>query len=167
LSKQVHEAEDEGQRFSEALDLLTETLTEKRAEVELLGARVKQAANEYADLREVAMAETAVSSAETERLERELQGVKNTAQGGVLQLEQRLQATSMEYDQLVHLCEGIREEVQAKVAVVLDDVLKVKSHVEEGLEMYRGFVDEMMQQTQVEEVGGGGLRSLGMFDDNE
>lgn len=111
-------------------------------------ARVHGAVEQYNEIKETMTAETSASHAETERLERELQQMKITAYNGLLQLEQRNQSVSIEYDQLVHASNTLRGDLYDEIVRVLDDVIKLKLHVQTSLEGYETFLVESLEKDQ-------------------
>lgn len=148
LGSQVHGAQDEAIRLGELLDRVIEALADKREEVEGMEARVHGAVEQYNEIKETMTAETSASHAETERLERELQQMKITAYNGLLQLEQRNQSVSIEYDQLVHASNTQRGDLYDEIVRVLDDVIKLKLHVQTSLEGYETFLVESLEKDQ-------------------
>jgi kinetochore protein NDC80 len=97
-------------------------------------------------------AETSASNAEMEKLERELQQMRITAQNGMLQLEQRSQSVGIEYDQLVHASHAIKEDVYREVVRILEEVIKFKLHVQTGLESLQEELDVVMKEAIDETV---------------
>jgi len=97
-------------------------------------------------------AETSASNAEMEKLERELQQMRITAQNGMLQLEQRSQSVGIEYDQLVHASHAIKEDVYREVVRILEEVIKFKLHVQTGLENLQEELDGVMSEATEETV---------------
>jgi len=91
-------------------------------------------------------AETSASNAEMEKLERELQQMRITAQNGMLQLEQRCQSVGIEYDQLVHASHAIKEDVYREVVRILEEVIKFKLHVQTGLENLQEELDGVTRE---------------------
>jgi kinetochore protein NDC80 len=97
-------------------------------------------------------AETSGSNAEMEKLERELQQMRITAQNGILQLEQRSQSVGIEYDQLVHASHAIKEDVYREVVRILEEVIKFKLNVQTGLESLQDELDGVMTDAIEESV---------------
>ena len=89
-------------------------------------------------------AEASASNAEMEKLERELQQMRITAQNGMLQLEQRSQSLGIEYDQLVHASHAVKEEVYREVVRILEEVIKFKLHIQSGLENLQDELDGVL-----------------------
>jgi kinetochore protein NDC80 len=97
-------------------------------------------------------AETSVSNAEMEKLERELQQMRIMAQNGMLQLEQRSQSIGIEYDQLVHASHAVKEDVYREVVWILEEVIKFKLHIQTGLENLQEELDGVMKEAIEETV---------------
>ena len=97
-------------------------------------------------------AETSASNAEMEKLERELQQMRITAQNGLLQLEQRSQSVGIEYDQLVHASHAIKEDVYREVVRILEEVIKFKLNVQTGLENLQDELDGVLTEAIEETV---------------
>ncbi|OLL25921.1 Kinetochore protein ndc80 [Neolecta irregularis DAH-3] len=134
LGSKVHEHQDRAIQLQEILDKLCEALIDKRDELENLQAKLAAAIEQCSEIKDNMIAENAASNAETERLDRDLQQMRTTAQNGMLQLEQRSQSVLIEYDALVHTCNAHEAELYMKVINVLEEVTKLKLHVQSGLQ---------------------------------
>ncbi len=97
-------------------------------------------------------AETTASKAETEKLERELNQMRMDVQYGYHQLEQRTQSVGIEYDQLVHMSNAIKENLYRQVLKMLDDVIKFKLHIQTGLEDMESQIELAHQEEAGERV---------------
>ena len=95
------------------------------------------------------MAESSGSNAEIERMERELQQIRINAHSGLIQLEQRLQSTGIEYDQLVHTSNALKEDLYREVLRMLDEVIKFKLHIQTGLEGLESELDDLQREVVV------------------
>jgi len=97
-------------------------------------------------------AETSASNAEMEKLERELQQMRITAQNGMLQLEHRSQSVGIEYDQLVHASHAVKEDVYREVVRILEEVIKFKLHIQTGLESLQEELDGVAREAMDETI---------------
>ncbi|KTW31703.1 kinetochore-associated Ndc80 complex subunit NDC80 [Pneumocystis jirovecii RU7] len=92
LGSRLHKEQDDAIQLQEVLDKVCEGLLDARDELDVLQAKVSVTMEQYNDVKDNMLAESSVSNAEIEKLERDLQQMKITAQNGLLQLEQRSQS---------------------------------------------------------------------------
>ncbi|KTW28867.1 hypothetical protein T552_01496 [Pneumocystis carinii B80] len=134
LGSRLHKEQDEAIQLQEVLDKVCEGLLDARDELDILQARVTAIMEQYNEIKDTMLVESSASNAEIEKLERDLQQMKITAQNGLLQLEQRSQSVSIEYDQLVHATNALKEDLYRDVIRMLDEVIKFKLHIQTALE---------------------------------
>lgn len=133
-TEQVHERQDEALSLQETLDKLEESVVDRKDELEGNEGRVNSLVEQYNEVKEAMSLEAAASSAEMEKLEHELSSMKTAAQAGLLAVEQRSQIVNIEYDQLVHNSNAVKEDLAKEVIRMLDEVIKFKLHVQNELE---------------------------------
>lgn len=130
LGTEVHQHQDEYIRLSELLDQVNEGLNDKKEELEALEAKLGTTIEQFNEIRDTTTAESSASNAQAETLERDLAMMRNSAQNGLIQLDQRAQSVSIEYEQLVHSSNTLREELIRDVVRTLDDVIQFKLHIQ-------------------------------------
>lgn len=86
--------------------------------------------------------ETNLANTEIEKLERELQSLRLGMNSGVLSLDQRLQSITIEWDQLQHATDALRQELHGEVERALNDIIKFKVHIQEGLVEFEKRLEE-------------------------
>ena len=95
--------------------------------------------------------ETNLANTEIEKLERELQSLRLGMNNGVLSLDQRLQSVTIEWDQLQHAADALRQELHGEVEKALSDIIKFKVDIQDGLTEF---------EKRLEEEVGGAIRGL-------
>ena len=106
--------------------------------------------------------ETNLANTEIEKLERELQSLRLGMNHGVLSLDQRLQSVMIEWDQLQHAADALRQELHGEVERALNDIIKFKVHIQEGLGEFEKRLEE-----EVRGAMGGLDLSMTMDEDEE
>lgn len=150
ISKRVHKAQDEAIKLQEYLDILSESISEKKDQVETLEARLNTDKITYDELYETMNSDASASNAEIERLERELHSMRVTSQQGLLQLNQRSQSVAIEYDQLKHSIQSSRDRLNADVEKAISTIINFKLHIQSTLENYENTVlDELEQEDRI------------------
>jgi kinetochore protein NDC80 len=140
ISMRVHKAQDEAIRLQELLDRLSETISEKKDQVETLEAKLNTDKITYDELYETMNSDASASNAEIERLERELHSMKVTSQQGLLQLNQRSQSVAIEHDQLKHSIQSSLDRLNADVEKTISAIINFKLHIQSTLENYENFI---------------------------
>lgn len=130
LGTEVHEHQDESIRLTELLDQVNEGLHDKKEELEALEARLGSTIEQFNEIKDTTTAESSASNARAETLERDLATMRNSAQNGLIQLDQKAQGVSIEYEQLVHASNALREDLIRDVVKTLDDVIQFKLHIQ-------------------------------------
>ena len=133
LGSQIHREQDEALKLQELLDRLSESLVDKREELEGIEARISSFMEQYQEAKETMQADYTGSRAEIERQEREINQMRIDAQNGLIALEQRMQSTSMEYEELVHAVDAHNDEFANEMAHFLESIAGVKLHVHSEL----------------------------------
>ncbi|KAF8460367.1 HEC/Ndc80p family-domain-containing protein [Kalaharituber pfeilii] len=142
IGDRIHQLQEEGFKGHELIDRVTEALSDLKEEVETLKARVAAAQTELEGIKETMTAESNASNTEIEKLERELQSLRIGMNSGVLSLDQRLQSVTIEYDQLEHAADALRQELHGEVERALSDIIKFKVHIQEGLGEYEKRLED-------------------------
>ncbi|KAG4305374.1 hypothetical protein PORY_000930 [Pneumocystis oryctolagi] len=140
LGTRFHKEQDEAIQLQDVLDKVCEGLLDARDELDVLQAKVSVIMVQYDEVKDNMLAESSASNAEIEKLERDLQQMRITSQNGLLQLEQRSQSISIEYDQLVHVINSLKEDLYREVIRMLDEVIKFKLHIQTSLESFENEV---------------------------
>ncbi|OBS16695.1 hypothetical protein FPOA_12726 [Fusarium poae] len=139
-------AMDEMIEDHDLLDGIKEAIEDRRGEVETLNHRVRAAEDEYEKTKEVTAAQKLASDAHIEKMEKELSRMRAGLSENVQILEQREINTTIEYEQLVLQANTLREELHTEIDRMLNDVIKVKIHVQKSLDDYEGFVTEELEK---------------------
>lgn len=142
ISLDIHKAQDECIRLQEFLDRAAEEIQEKREMIETMEARLHADKLSYDEIYETMNSDSSASNAEIERLERELNSMKVTAQQGILQVTQRSQRIAIEFDQLKHAIALSRSKMNTDVEKMISYIINFKLHIQSTLEDYENFVVE-------------------------
>ncbi|KAI5811618.1 HEC/Ndc80p family-domain-containing protein [Peziza echinospora] len=152
IAERIHKTEDEALKQGEFIERIGEALVDLKEEVDGLKAKVHAAQTELEGIKETTTAESNASNAEIEKLERELQTLRIGLNNGVLSLDQRLQSVQIEWDQLQHSANNLRQELHSEVEKSLNEIIKFKIHIQEGLGEYeQRLEDEVKNATRVAE----------------
>jgi len=144
------------------LDRAKEAIEDKRNEVEALEHRVRAAEAEYEREKEHTTTQKMTSDAEIEKMEMKLATLRAQLSESVQLMEQREMNINIEYEQLTHKANALREELHTETMRMLNDVIKFKMHVQKNLEEYEEFVagqleeelgDEMMRDDATQTQG--------------
>ncbi|RPB23642.1 hypothetical protein L211DRAFT_234879 [Terfezia boudieri ATCC MYA-4762] len=142
IGERIHMLQDEGLRGNELIDRVNEALGDLKEEVESLQAKVQGAQMEFERIKETMTSETNLANTEIEKLERELQSLRLGMNSGVLSLDQRLQSVMIEWDQLQHAADALRQELHGEVERALNDIIRFKVHIQEGLGEFEKRLEE-------------------------
>ncbi|BFZ58733.1 kinetochore-associated Ndc80 complex subunit ndc80 [Savitreella phatthalungensis] len=146
LGAQVHEHQDNQIQLGELLDQAIEALNDKKEELEGLDAKLDATIEQFDEVRVTTTAETSAANAQAETLERDLATMRISAQNGLIQLDQKLQSTSMEYEQLHHDCAAARDAMTRDVVTALNEVIQFKVHIQTSLEALSEEVDDLEKE---------------------
>lgn len=135
LGSEVHEHQNECIRLTELLDQVNEGLNDKKEELEALEAKLGSTIEQFNEIRDTTTAESSASNAQAETLERDLATMRNTAQNGLIQLDQKAQSVSIEHEQLLHSSSVVRDELVRDVFKALDDVIQFKLHIQVRIDL--------------------------------
>lgn len=130
LGTEVHEHQNESIRLTELLDQVNEGLNDKKEELEALEAKLGSTIEQFNEIRDTTTAESSASNAQAETLERDLAMMRNSAQNGLIQLDQKAQSVSIEHEQLIHASNVLKDEIVRDVFKALDDVIQFKLHIQ-------------------------------------
>lgn len=146
ITARIHRAQDENIRMQEAIEKVSETLEDRKEEIDTLEARVASANAEYMDVKENTQAETNASNAECEKLEAKLQRMRVDMSRGALELEQRVQSVTIEHDQLQYAQQALREKLHSETQRVIEEVIAFKLHIQTNLANYEERVEQALQE---------------------
>ncbi|KAF1959564.1 HEC/Ndc80p family protein-like protein [Byssothecium circinans] len=143
------------------LDQVKQAMDDKQAEVEALGHRVAQAEEELEKLREITGTQKTASDAQIEKMEKELGRMRSGLGESVQLMVQREMSVNIEYEQLQHRANSLREELHTEIERMLDDIVRFKLHVQKSLEEYEQFIADEVERSCQEEDGLGDVEDLG------
>ena len=141
LGSRAHGLQDEHDRLGEKADEASEALADKKEELEALDAKLIATIEQFDEVRVTTAAETSAANATAEQMERDLSTARISAQNGLLQCEQRLQAVSIEHEQLQHAYAQNREAITRDVVQALEEVIQFRLHIASSLEQLADEAD--------------------------
>lgn len=173
LRKEINERRKKAQETDlnarDILDSVGEALSEKHTEVDTLSHRVHLAQQAHAELRESTATAHTQTTAQIEKLEKELARMREGVERGVLELEQREMEVGVAWEGMREEAGRVREQLHAGVERALEEVIRFKVHVQKGLEEFEGWVGDEVEAELVGDVGahaedGGGVEGAEVFD---
>lgn len=147
LGTRGHQLVDEHDRLGEKADEASEALGDKKEELEALDAKLIATIEQFDEVRVTTAAETSAANATAEQMERDLSTARISAQNGLLQVEQRLQAVSIEHEQLQHAYAINHEAITRDVVKALDEVIQFRLHIASSLETLADEADNVEVET--------------------
>jgi kinetochore protein NDC80 len=158
LRKEINErrkaAQETDLNARDILDSVGEALSEKHTEVDTLSHRVHLAQQAHTELRESTATAHTQTTAQIEKLEKELARMREGVERGVMELEQREMEVGVAWEGMREEAGRVREQLHAGVERALEDVIRFKVHVQKGLEDFEGWVGD---QVDSESVGDGAV----------
>jgi kinetochore protein NDC80 len=163
LRKEINErrkaAQETDLNARDILDSVGEALSEKHTEVDTLSHRVHLAQQAHTELRESTATAHTQTTAQIEKLEKELARMREGVERGVMELEQREMEVGVAWEGMREEAGRVREQLHAGVERALEEVIRFKVHVQKGLEEFEGWVGD---EVEAELVGDG---SVGVGED--
>lgn len=157
IGKRMHTAQDDAIKLHEAIDRLSETLSERKDHSEQLEAKLAALKLTYEAVYETMNSDNSTSHAEIERMERELHSMKLSASQGLLAANQRVQSVGIEYETLKRAVRREREHMMSEVEGMISRIIDFKLHVQSALEDYERFVVDEWNDAVASGNSGGGL----------
>lgn len=127
------------------IDSVSEILTEKNAEIENLNYKLNTTKSLYTTLKEEHNTAYTHMLSKREKTEKELAKMRDGLERGVVELEQREMEVQLAYEGMRVEAERVREEVHGGVERILEDVVRFKLRIKEGLEVFEGWVGEEVE----------------------
>lgn len=142
VGSKVHVARDDLIKLQDQLDRISEAIGEKKDHTDNLDAKLNAARISHEAVYENMTSDATVSHAQIEKMERDLQAMEMAASQGMLQINQRSQSISIEYDQLQRAVQQAREKMHADVERMIFQITDFKVLIQESLEDFDNFVVE-------------------------
>lgn len=135
------------------IDSVSEMLLEKNAEIGNLNYRLTTAKDTYAQLKDEHNTLYTQMLAKREKTEKELARMRDGLEKGVIELEQREMEVKVAYEVMQQEADRVKQELQRGIEKILEDVVRFKLHIKEGLEVFEGWVVEEVEHELMEEQG--------------
>jgi kinetochore protein NDC80 len=161
LRKEINErrkaAQETDLNARDILDSVGEALSEKHTEVDTLSHRVHLAQQAHTELRESTATAHTQTTAQIEKLEKELAKMREGVARGVMELEQREMEVGVAWESMREEAGRVREQLHAGVERALEEVIRFKVHVQKGLEEFEGWVGDEVEAELVGDTDVGGV----------
>lgn len=171
LRKEINErrkaAQESDLNARDILDSVGEALSEKHTEVDTLSHRMHLAQQAHTELRENTATAHTQTTAQIEKLEKELARMREGVERGVMELEQREMEVTVAWEAMREEAGKLREQLHAGVERALEEVIRFKVHVQKGLEEFEGWVGDEVEAELVGDAGAGGGDDGGEGDTGE
>ena len=136
------------------IDSFSEMLLEKNTEIGNLNYRLTTAKDTYAQLKDEHNTLYTQMLAKREKTEKELARMRDGLEKGVIELEQREMEVKVAYEVMQQEADRVKQELHRGIEKILEDVVRFKLHVKEGLEVFEGWVVEEVEHELMEEEDG-------------
>ncbi|KAI9864313.1 MAG: kinetochore-associated Ndc80 complex subunit ndc80 [Trichoglossum hirsutum] len=150
LRKEINErrgtALEADMRNRDLLDHIKEAIDDKQSEVDALDHKVRAAEEEFDKTKEITTTQKLASDTQIEKMEKELAKMRAGLTESIQLMDQREINTKLEYEQLVHSANELREELHTEIERMLNDIIKFKVHIQKSLEDFEGFVVDVEQE---------------------
>lgn len=133
------------------IDSVSEMLHEKQSEIENLNYKINDQKDLYNRLKEDHKTINIQAQVKREKTEKELSKMRDGLGKGVLDLEQREMEVQIAWEGMMQEADRVREELHGGVERILEDVVRFKLHVKEGLEVFEGWVTKEVKEELLED----------------
>ena len=129
----THQTQDQLLNLQEALDRLTEALSDRQEDLGRMEERTRRILQTYLDEKDAASLQSRHWTDQSDQLEMAIQRIRSDSAASRLQAQQRLQAAHLQHDELVGQLAGEKELVAAEVYRILEELINFKTHTEGSL----------------------------------
>lgn len=129
----IHAAQDRLLGLQETLDRLNEALADKQDEVTQVEEKIKRIVHAYLADKDSYQAENRQNGQESDDLEQTIQKLRSDNSANLLHSQQRLQRTTIDYDQLVSRVAEEKERIGNEIFRILEELINFKTYVETTL----------------------------------
>lgn len=136
------------------IDSVSEILHEKNAEIDNLNYKLSTTKESYNQLKDEHNTSFTQMTTKREKTEKELSKMRDGLEKGVVELEQREMEVQLAWEGMKQEADRVREEVHGGVERILEDVVRFKLHIKEGLEVFEGWVGEEVEGELMEDGPG-------------
>ena len=155
LRKSINErrrlATDHALSDKDLIDSVSEMLHEKSAEIENLNYKLTTKKDLYNQLKEDHKTTNLQAQAKREKTEKELAKMRDGLERGVIELEQQEMEVQLAWEGMKQEADRVREELHGGVERILEDIVRFKLHVKEGLEDFEGWVGKEVEEELLED----------------
>lgn len=128
------------------IDSVSEVLAEKSTHLDTLSYKLTSTKSLYSQLKDDFSTSETQTLSKREKLELELGKMRDGLERGVLELEQREIEVMLAWEGMKSESERVREELHGGVERLLEDVVRFKLRIREGLEVFEGWVGEEVEK---------------------
>ncbi|OBA21128.1 hypothetical protein METBIDRAFT_42191 [Metschnikowia bicuspidata var. bicuspidata NRRL YB-4993] len=134
LKQELLRVQGETIRLIESVDQMSEKIFEQQEEIETVETGVAKFKDTQDEIYETMVSDSAIRSAQSEKLERDLQAMRIHANKGVIELETRNKELKIMLKESRYGLQQEREQLHETVVAMLQDVISFKMNIQEKLE---------------------------------
>lgn len=134
INSQIHQNQDESIKLQEQSDLIRESILDQSELVENLEAKLVADKSTHEELYDTMLNDGAKYTTQIERLQRELTNIKINTNQGFIEVENKFQNKSIEYDELNHDLFKEKSILHDKIQRVIEFTINFKLSIQLNLE---------------------------------
>lgn len=134
LNSKIHQDQDDAIKIQEESDLISEAISERQEEIDSLEAKLTANKSTYTEIYDTMIYDTNTYSMQIEKLERELRSIKINTNQGFIEIENRFQNLSIEFDELNHEIFKQRSYLHDRIQKIIEFTISFKINIQQNLE---------------------------------
>lgn len=134
INTKVHQYQDELIKLQEQNDLISEQIMEQREELESLETKLSIDKSNYDEIYETMINDNTTYSMQIEKLDRELRSIKINTNQEFIEIENRYQNVSIEFDEFNHEILKQRSLLHDNVQKIIETTINFKLNIQQNLE---------------------------------
>lgn len=134
LNSKIHQDQDDAIKIQEESDLISEAISEKQEEIDSLEAKLTANKSTYTEIYDTMIYDTNTYSMQIEKLERELRSIKINTNQGFIEIENKFQNLSIEFDELNHEIFKQRSYLHDRIQKIIEFTISFKINIQQNLE---------------------------------
>lgn len=134
LNSKIHQDQDDAIKIQEESDLISEAISERQEEIDSLEAKLTANKSTYTEIYDTMIYDTNTYSMQIEKLERELRSIKINTNQGFIEIENKFQNLSIEFDELNHEIFKQRSYLHDRIQKIIEFTISFKINIQQNLE---------------------------------
>lgn len=148
LKQEVHKVQEDSIKLIEQVDQFSEKIFEQQEEIEAIEAAVEKNRLTHTEIYENLLSEGTSYSAQIEKLDRELQAMRISANRGLFEAEAELKKRKFDHEEWKYRIKNQREVLHSTVQKLIDYIISFKLNVQENIE---DLDNQMLKELENEE----------------